>query len=517
MKKSIISGIAITLLLLTSCKERLEEINMDPNRLEADAALPGPLFSKSVNLALHKDNFSQLLGLIADFGPMAHYFATLYPAAFAADSYYDLSEWSSFGFWKVYWNSVGLSNDVMALTGPEGEYENPNNNAIARVWKVYLMLRLADAYGDIPYEEGGYSGSGLVNPKYDAQEGVYPELFEQLDVALEDLENEVPGKFTTQDIVYNGDIGLWRKFAASLKLRIALRIRYADPQMAQTMAEEALGSGIISSNPENALEISGDQKGNFGAPIYQITTNLFAFGQSFKASASLVDYLKGDHLYRDGSSPSGTDPRLEVLISDNEYGEKVGIGNGFTAEYYNLHPEFAQEGSWFLFHNNQYEPITIMSLAECKFLEAEAALLGYSGTNGSAAELYQQGIEASMEYLGVEQGSFPSDERSLFEALSDEESKLERIIYQKWIALFPDGQEAWAEQRRTGYPVVSKRSGDEYEQGITGGTIPNRISYPEVELSTNATNVNAARERQGGDDLLNKLWWDQKTLQDGWE
>lgn len=517
MKTKIIHMVILILLFGSSCSERLDEINLDPNRLEAEEAVPGPLFAKSVTLALHKDNFSQLLELIADFGPMAHYFATLYPAAFAADSYYDLNEWSGFGYWNVYWQSIGLINDVLRLTGPEGEFDNANNNAMARVWKVYLVHKLTDVYGDIPYVEGGLSGDGLINPVYDPQEEIYLDLFSQLDKALRDLETEVPGKFITQDIVYNGDIVLWQKFAASLKLRLALRLRYVDPDLAKTKAEEALQSGIFSSNADIAQEKSGDQRGNFGSPIYQITTNLFAFAQSFKASATLVEFLKGNHLYRDGGAPSGEDPRLTVLIDENSNGEQVGIENGHTAEYYDLHPEFAGEGSWFLFHNNQYEPVTIMSYAECQFLEAEAALLGYTGTSGSAAELFSGGIEASIDYLGADPGSFAADEKVLFSALADDEAKMERIVYQKWIALFPDAHEAWAEQRRTGYPVVLKRSGDDFEQGITGGTIPNRIPYPPGEMNTNYTNANAARERQGGDDLLNKLWWDQKTLQDGWE
>jgi hypothetical protein len=470
-----------------------------------------------VTIALHKENFSQLIELIADFGPMAHYFATLYPTAFAADSYFDLKEWSSFGFWNMYWKSVGLCNDVIGLTEAGGEYENSNNHAMARIWKVYLMHRLTDVYGDIPYTEGGYSGDGLINPVYDTQEEIYHDLFNQLDQALMDLETEVPGRFSTQDIIYQGDIARWQRFASTLKLRIALRLKHVDPALAQVKAEEALETGLFLSNEDNAQEISGDQRGNFGSPIYQITTNLFAFAQSFKASASLVDYMKGNHQYRDGGSPSGADPRLTVLIDENENGEIVGIRNGHTAEYYDLHPEFATEGSWFLFHNNVYEPVTIMSYAESLFLEAEAALLGYSGTSSTAAALFRAGIEASMAYMEVDPGSYAADEETLFLALVDNEAKMERIIYQKWIAMFPDSHEAWAEQRRTGYPVVVKRTGDDFEVGITGGTIPNRVPYPEGELNTNYVNANAARERQGGDDMLNKLWWDRKTLQDSWE
>ena len=517
MKAHIITSIIIVCLFASSCSERLEEINLDPNRVEAEEAIPGPLFAKSITQTLHKNNFSQLLELIADFGPMAHYFATLYPTAFSADSYYNLEEWSSFGYWNIYWQSLGLSNDVLRLTAPGSEYENSNDNAMARIWKVYLMHKLTDAYGDIPYEEAGHSGDGLINPVYETQEEVYRDLFDQLDMALLDLETEVPGRFTTQDIIYNGDIESWRRFASSLKLRMALRLRYVDHDFARSKAEEALQAGIFSSNAHNAQEISGDQRGNFGSPIYQITTNLFAFSQSFKASASLVDYLKGDHFYRDGGAPSGEDPRLTILIDENVNGEWIGIENGHTAEYHNLHPEFATEGSWFLFHNNQYEPVTIMNYAECLFLEAEAALLGYSGVSGTPAELFRSGMEASMEYLGADPGTFIDDEEALFSSLADDEAKLERIVYQKWIALFPDSHEAWAEQRRTGYPVVLKRAGDDYEQGITEGTIPNRIPYPDAELNTNYTNVNAARENQGGDDMLNKLWWDRKTLQDSWE
>jgi hypothetical protein len=516
--KTIINIIVIlSFLIASSCSERLEEINLDPNRLEAEEAVPGPLFAKSITIALHKENFSQLLELIADFGPMAHYFATLYPTAFAADSYYDLRQWSDFGYWNIYWKSVGLVNDVLRLTEPGGEYENGNNHAMARIWKVYLMHKLSDAYGDIPYLESGYAGDGIINPVYSSQEEVYRDFFEQLDKALLDLETEVPGVFTTQDIIYTGNIDGWRKFASSLKLRLALRLRYVDPDFAKMKTEEALQSGIISSNEENAQEISGDNWGNFGSQIYQITANLFAYGQSFKASASLVEYLKGNHLYRDGSAPSGQDPRLGILIDKNPSGEYVGIENGHTAEYYDLHPEFQTDGSWFLFHNNQYEPVTVMSYAETLFLESEAALLGYEGTRGGAAELYRAGIEASMEYLGVDGSSFAADEEALFSALVDDEAKLERIIYQKWIALFPDSHEAWVEQRRTGYPVVIKRSGDNYEQGITGGTIPNRIPYPEGEWNTNYTHVSAARENQGGDAMLDKIWWDKKTLQDSWE
>lgn len=499
------------------CSDRLDEINQDPNRLEASEANPGPLFAKSVTSALHKDNFSQLLGYLADIGPYAHYFTALYPTAFSADPYFNANQWSDFGFWNIYWNCNSVLTDVLLLTSPGSEYENANSNAMARIWKVYIIHRLTDIYGDLPYFEGGQSKQGIINPKYDTQAEIYGDLFGQLDQALDDLSVEVPGQLKTQDIIYNGDIEKWKMFGNSLRLRLALRLHYIDPNLAIQEGEKALEGGIISSNVGNALEISGDGHGKFWQPLHQISRNLFAFSPSFKVSESFVELLKANHSFNDGGSTSGEDPRLDVLVADNINGEKMGIPNGHTAEYLTQHPEFADLGSWVKHHDDLYEPVMIMSYAESKFLEAEAALRGYTGVSGTTQDLYQQGIEASMEYLDVNSGSFAIDEALLFSGLSKDEDKLERIIYQKWIALFPDTHEAWNEQRRTGYPVIKKRKGAIFEKGITDGTIPNRIPYPPGEYNTNYTNVVEARDRQGGDDLLKKVWWDKKTLQDSWE
>lgn len=499
------------------CSDRLDVINKDPNRLEASEVNPGPLFAKSVTFALHKDNFSQLLGYIVDIGPYAHYFTVLFPTAFTADPYFNANQYSDFGFWKVYWNCNALLNDVLTLTAPGSEFENANSNAMARIWKVFVIHRLTDIYGELPYFEGGQSKQGVINPTYDTQQEIYSDLFDQIDQAMEDLSVAIPGQFKTQDIIYGGDIEKWKKFGNTLRLRMALRLHYVDEILAKTEGEKALNGGVIDSNTNNAYEISGDSWGKFQQPLYQIYRNLFAFSPSIKVSETYVEMLKGNHIFNDGSNPSGIDPRLDELIEDNINGEKVGIPNGHTAEYLNQHPEFAETGSWVKYHNDLYEPIMIISYAESKFLEAEAALLGYDGVGGTAKDLYQQGIEASMEFLDVNSGNFASDEATLFSGLSTDEDKLERIIYQKWIALFPDTHEAWNEQRRTGYPVISKRTGPAFEKGVTDGTIPNRIPYPPDEYNTNYNNVSEARDRQGGDQLLDKVWWDKKTLQDSWE
>ncbi len=95
------------------------------------------------------------------------------------------------------------------------------------------------------------------------------------------------------------------------------------------------------------------------------------------------------------------------------------------------------------------------------------------------------------------------------------EENLERIITQKWIAMFPLGLEAWAERRRTGYPpllmpVVVNNSGGvvSTDQG------PRRLAYPGEEITTNEENVRYAIDNylKGPDNMATHVWWDAKKI-----
>jgi hypothetical protein len=173
-----------------------------------------------------------------------------------------------------------------------------------------------------------------------------------------------------------------------------------------------------------------------------------------------------------------------------------------------------------------------MSSAEVWFLKAEAALRGWSGA-GDVATDYETGITTSFQQWGVSSGTYLNDAVSTetnyvdprsstnsaaalstitikWDPTATQEVMLERIITQKWIAIFPDGQEAWADYRRTGYPrlfpVVVNNSG-----GVISTTTQiRRLDYPQSEYTTNAAAVNSAVSTLlGGPDVGGtRLWWD---------
>ena len=294
-----------------------------------------------------------------------------------------------------------------------------------------------------------------------------------------------------------------------------MRVRYVDEARSKAEALKAFNGGLLTSNADNALIRTSSVQVNFEQPLYQLSISPAA--QTFKLSASFVNFLKGTRMFLDGGNTSGVDPRLDILVANNALGQKEGITNGYTAQFHATNPQFFATGSFAKYHNLPTTPVTVMSYAEAQFLLAEAVLAGYSGISGTVSQYYKNGIGASISSVGGTVGNFADGETTLFDSTTTTEAKLERVMYQKWIAIFPDAHEAFAEQRRTGYPVIAKRSGANFSLGVTDGTIPNRIPYPQGEKNVNGANVNKAITDQGGDDLLNKVWWDKRTTQDAWE
>jgi len=173
-----------------------------------------------------------------------------------------------------------------------------------------------------------------------------------------------------------------------------------------------------------------------------------------------------------------------------------------------------------------------LTTAEVYFLKAEAALRGWTGA-GTVQANYEMGIMKSFEQHGVSgAAAYIADNTSVpanyvdpvnaannatalssitvaWSAGATNEEKLERIITQKWIAMFPEGQEAWSEFRRTGYPkifpVVSNQSGGAIDTAIQ----IRRIPFVDSEKSTNAAGVTAATVLLSGPDTGGtRLWWD---------
>jgi hypothetical protein len=405
----------------------------------------------------------------------------------------------------------------------QAETADPVAFSVAQIIKVMAMHRITDMYGPLPYLRFGTTNS-LTTP-YDTQEEIYKSFFEDLDAAIKTLAEFVAanpsarplGKF---DLVYGGDMSKWLRLANSLKLRLAMRIAYVEPALAKQYAEEAVTSGmLLSLNSHNA-----GVKTSLGVDIFNplyVTTYTY---DNCRMNASIEMFQSGYHDPRQGKYFTEAN-----ITGGGFHGVRHGIPN---VNQTTLKPMSAPKVAAL---TSESAPVVWMAAAEVYFLRAEGAIRGWN-MDGAAGSLYNQGIAASFEQWGVaaaapaysaDSASTPVafDDKALrhgaqpttaitikWEDAATKEKQLERIITQKWLAVYPDGQEAWSEFRRTGYPkilpVVTNNSGGTIDSNIQ----IRRLVFPAPEYANNAAEVAKAVQMIGGKDTGGiRLWWDKKN------
>lgn len=479
MKFNYIPILFSTLLVLSfsSCKDQLADLNKNPNSAEIpqpDYLLAGAIKSTADTYWGVTNNMNSSLLFIQHWSKIQYTDPDRY--IFTNN---DLQELWVSGYTK----GVTNLNKLLSLADEQG---NTNYKGVAKVLRSWVFLLLTDAYGDIPYSQS-VQINAYVNPVYDTQKDVYYGLLADLKSAQTDL--NVAGKPILGDIIYNGKIELWKKFANALRLRIALRIADKEPEKSKSVLAEltAEGGGLITSNLENA------QLSYSTSPNQNPVSNLFDTRDDYRMSKTIVDKLR-----------SLNDPRLPVFASptkDVTTETYIGIPNGLLtgdASNYGL-SKTSKPGTYFLAPT---APAVIISYAEVLFDRAEVAARGWSSED--AAVLYKQAIEASLLQYGIGTAAIASYTQSA--AVQYEPANFRKSIgNQKWIALFGQGLEAFAEWRRLDYPELVPAVA-----GVLGGKLPLRFIYPGQEQSLNGKNYQQAVARQGADLLTTRLWFDIK-------
>jgi hypothetical protein len=384
-------------------------------------------------------------------------------------------------------------NKVANMTS-YGETKNPVRNAIARVLSIVEYSRVTDCWGDIPYFEGARGMEGIMYPTYDKQELIYHDMMDELESAVEVLKTADPADgFVGADPIYNNDLNKWRRFANSMRLRLAMRARFADPAGSAAVITECMNEPFIETNDENfGLKFEDSDNGALYNPWYDIRKR-----QNWKMSDKFVEWLK-----------STNDPRLTTLVDTTKTGEYKGFINGLSEQQ-------QAQYQWSDFSNPKpvlYAkdmPLYKMCVSEVWFLRAEAALFKLAA--GDPQQLYQEGIRRNMLQWGV-----PADKITNFLSAAPEatlsgsdENKFRQIATQMWIAFAPNFLEAWSNIRRTGYPEIAQRTDpDFYSLGVTNGILPKRFLYSSHEYLTNNENLQVAIENQGPDKIDTPVWWD---------
>ena len=441
-------------------------------------------------------------------------------------NYFLKDGWVASSYTESYSTVVPLWQDLKGKT----ETQFPEVFALAQILKISAWHKATDMFGPIPYKE---AGKGLITVPYDSQEEVYKSMFKELSDAIEVLtkyaDNGNSKLLPNADAVYAGDVHKWVVYANSLMLRLAMRVYYADAALSKKYALQAVNHsyGVMKTKDDEAKMERGaslEFKNNLDVLINQYN--------ECRMGSSMLAYLGG---YQD--------PRLPKYFNTSTVSQAVTVG---TYGKYSGVPTGHDVSSNDAFRDSSRPAITSttptywMRASEVYFLLAEAALHGFA-VGGTAESLYEKGIEMSFEENGIassevadymSSGLKPSaysfhltnpgvnvDVPAVTEAITawsgTDEEKLEKIMIQKWIALYPNGQEAWTEYRRTGYPKLHSAISN-YSNGEVDSEVGiRRMRFP-TNKSTSAediANLESARKllRGGLDKAGTRLWWDNKN------
>ncbi|HNR41086.1 MAG TPA: SusD/RagB family nutrient-binding outer membrane lipoprotein [Bacteroidales bacterium] len=490
--KSFVCPVLITLLvLLTACDKRLEEINRDP--LGLDDLSDEYFFNTGLRMA-----FGDYFWLRSFQMRFASQYSHVYVTSTEmrnADSYEDFHSQDVYKemFQAAYTGPAVYMNKVVSMTAG-GKHENNVRNAIARIVSAVIFATITDCYGDVPYSEGAKGMDGILYPKYDSQEFIYSDMMEQLKTAIEVLKTADPSRgYVNADPVYDNDLSKWVRFANSLRLRLAMRSRFASPAKSAAIITECFANSFIETNDQNfAWKHQDSENSELYNPWFDVHRN-----EDFRMSEKFVDWLS-----------STNDPRLEILVSPVPGRGYVGIPNGLSSLQVGNYPwANYSKPSPALYARDL--PQTLLCASEVWFLRAEAALFGLAP--GDPNEFYREGIIRNLEFWNAdpaETNTFLTDEPEA--TLSGTiENMFRQISTQMWIAFVPNFVEAWSNIRRTGFPVIPQRTNAEiFSLGVTNGILPKRFKYATNEYLTNGINLQAAIDRQGPDKIDTPVWWD---------
>ena len=475
------------LLIVSSCTKDFDTMNVDPNNPTA----VGPQYLLPYALEASIDRY---WGSNVRFERLNLDGAMLWMQYLTRNIYsnegdnYGVNVGMANNNWKGFYND-GLVNfqRIITLSQPGGKYENANYEGIGLVMRTWVYSILTDVYGAVPYGEAtkGTADAPVYTPAYDTMDKVYAGMLADLKTANEKL--STTGPTVSGDILYGGDILKWKKFANSLRLRLANRQAVKKPAESKAIMAEILSDAtkypVFTSNADNAtLKHTATRPSN--NEWHEVM--VFSSRTDWNIGKTLADKLN-----------DLADARITVYAQPTKDGKYVGHANGLPDAIATTYLASSSIlGSYFM---QPTTPSVLMTFAELNLTLAEAAFDG--DITGSAQAYFEKGMTASFDQYGLK--------------ITDAYLKTvgaatkEKIMEQKWIALFGQGIEAWTEYRRTGLPVLPAK--DPRAIFENDGLLPTRIKYPTSEYSLNDANVRKGVAINGGDDSMKtKLWWTEK-------
>lgn len=526
------SFLAAAAWMMGSCDKGFEQMNKNPN-VYTDPVI-GNLFTTSEVRTAGVGTNDRNRVSIKYFAGTNQYMASL-GTNWSGDKNFENGQFGDL-FETIY--SMHLKELVQMLALTKDKPDMINYYAIGSIWRVFVLHRATDIYGDVPYSEAGLGFiNGTFKPKYDKQSDIYPMMLSELQTAIGQLDPAKP-TFGTSDIIYAGNLAKWKIFAYSLMLRLGMRMSNVDAAKSKEWVQKAIAGGVMTSNADiakvNHAPGSTNSENRDAAELKRESFPESNQGKGpVKLAKTLVDYLV-----------SYNDPRLPfyaTLWEGNILANQVaklpattnpalqkGLPNGYDATTIktviptwnsNMLVDYSEPNTGTI--ASLSSPTVILSYAEVEFLLAEACLRGWNP--GSAGAHYIAAVNASMKsttifpspvlYPGG--GPFAISQTAIDSYLAAHPlngatfaSQMEQVHTQFYLALFMfyDNFEAFANIRRTGYPVLTPPN---YPGNFTGGKALVRLRYPVSEASLNKENYDAAVASQGPDLYTTPVWWDK--------
>ena len=416
--------------------------------------------------------------------------------------------------WPQYYrNVIRNTHDIIVTT--KSDANRANLYHMARILQAYAFMVLTDTHGDIPYSEGGAGYSDQIfYPKYDAQKDIYDGIIKELTEASAAL--NASGRIETADLLYAGDVAKWKKFGYSLLLRAGMRLSEVDAAKAQTVVQAAFNGGVILLNADNAYM---RHDANYQNPIGNTLNGTEA--ANIYLTKPFVDFLKNTN-----------DPRLSAIAiryvgatsgptqtpANGNTSAAVQIGMPMGYDNGTIVARATADGLVSFYEYSQVDrrrmaklssPMFFVTAAQTQLLLAEARQRGWI-TAGTVDQYYNAGVTLHMQQMATYDAACAVAAGDITTYLTNNPfvpaNALQQINSQYWVASYLNGPEAFANFRRSGYPVLTPNP---YPGKSISGNFMNRLGYPNSEISVNKENVDAAIGRQGPDNPDTKVWWDK--------
>jgi len=425
--------------------------------------------------------------------------------------------------------SIKNLTQILNLLGPNTT--RVNLLSMARIWKAQVFMGMVDAYGDVPYSEAGKAVSEVIfYPKYDDDAAIYEDLYNELKAATAAL--NPAGEYVSADLFYGANaqasakttdaasqVAKWKKLGNSLLLRLGMRYSRINATKAQAIVSEAFAGGVMTSNADNAF-VKND-----GSIYLQGDNNaLRNFSQFNYAAEPFVNQLKstndprGKFMLAQFADPGNVSADLNPDVTlANQYGVPIGVTDGqILADPVTYRGGRGGGLNYSQFNVNKLAsaaaPDFWVTYAQTSLLLAEAAKRGWvTGGDAQAQIYYENAIAADMAVYSLYPGTTPITPGEITAYINDPAvlynptDALKLINTQYWIVNIRNGTEAFANFRRSGFPVLTPNP----VAGVLGSPgFVRRLSYPDVEASANTTNYQAAATAIGGDKLTSRVFWD---------